>query len=71
MAMYESSMNSSMGFGFLITVPKSLIETPIPLTNVRNAKSHVTIGLSGMNMDENRRPMITPDGVSTGMKRSK
>ena len=71
MVIYERSIKMRIGLGSLMTFPKSLTETPIPFISVRKAKSQVTHGLREMNADAKRRPMITPVGVSTGMKRSK
>ena len=64
---YDVSMNAAIGFGCLITCGKSRIETLMPFTRVRNAKSHVTRGLSGRNIPDSSRPRMTPPGVRTGI----
>ena len=61
---------ASAGFGFLTTAVKSPMETPIPFTRVRKAKSQVTSGLKGLNGPGTSSPIATPASVITGMKRS-
>ena len=63
-------MNTASDAGCRRTFLKSAIDTPIPFTSVRKANSHVTSGLSGLKNGNSRSPIRTPEGVSTGMRRS-